>query len=173
MAIAFAILLLLHGSIHLLGAAKAFGWADLSKLTQSVSQVQGVLWLASALLFTVTATALFVWPRGWWLIGAGAIAVSMLAIVPSWADAKVGASVNGIVALGLVLGCMSQGPSSLRAEYEADVQRYVSNATALSPVTEADLAHLPPPVQRYLRVDGRRRTTAGVEFSCPDARSHP
>ena len=154
MTTAFAILLLLHGSIHLLGAAKAFGWADLSQLTQSVSQAQGVLWLASALLFSVTATALFVWPRGWWLIGAGAIAVSMLAIVPSWADAKAGAGVNGIVALGLVLGFLSQGPSSLRAEYEADVERYVSNAMPASPVTEADLAHLPPPVQRYLRVTG-------------------
>ena len=154
MTTAFAILLLLHGSIHLLGAAKAFGWADLPQLTQSISHARGVLWLASALLFTATATALFVWPRGWWLIGAGAIAVSMLAIVPSWADAKVGAGVNGIVALGLVLGFMSQGPSSLRAEYEADVERYVSDATPASPVTEADLAHLPPPVQRYVRVTG-------------------
>ena len=65
--------------------------------------------------------ALFVWPRGWWLIG-GAIGISMLAIIPSWADAKAGAVVNGIVSLGLVLGCLSQGPSSLRAEYEADVR---------------------------------------------------
>jgi len=154
MAIAFAILLLLHGSIHLLGAAKAFGWADLSQLTHAISHTQGALWLVSALLFTVTATALFVWPSGWWLIGAGAIAVSMLAIVPSWTDAKAGAGVNGIVALGLVLGCMSQGPSSLRAEYEADVRRYAANATALSPVTEADLAHLPLPVQRYLHIAG-------------------
>ena len=154
MATAFAILLLLHGSIHLLGAAKAFGWVDLSQLTQSIPQAQGVLWLASALLFTVTATALFVWPRGWWLIGAGAITVSMLAIVPSWADAKIGAGVNGIVAIGLVFGVLGQGPLSLRAEYEADVERYVSDATSVSPVTEADLAHLPLPMQRYLRVTG-------------------
>ncbi len=154
MAIAFAILLVLHASIHLLGAAKAFGWADLSTLTQSISQAQGVPWLASALLFTITATALFVWPRGWWLIGAGAVAVSTLAIIPSWADAKAGAVVNGIVSLGVVLGCLSQGPSSLRAEYEADLKRYASNAMPASPVTEADLAHLPPPMQRYLRVTG-------------------
>ena len=48
-----------------------------------------MLWLASALLFAGTVAALFAWPRGWWVIGAGAIAASMLAIVPSWADAKV------------------------------------------------------------------------------------
>ena len=58
MATAFAILLVLHASIHLLGVAKAFGWADLSQLTHAISHTQGALWLSSALLFTVTATAL-------------------------------------------------------------------------------------------------------------------
>ena len=172
MTTAFAILLVLHGLIHLLGAAKAFGWAELQQLTQPVSPALGMLWLASAVLFAGTAASLFAWPRWWWIIGAGAIAASMLAIVPSWADAKVGAGANGIVAIGLVFGLVSQGPSSLRAEYETDVKRHVPDATAASPVTEADLAHLPPPVQRYLRVDGRRRTAARVKFPCPDARSH-
>ena len=127
----------------------------MSQLTQSISQAQGVLWLASALLFTVTATALFVWPRGWWLIRGrrhrrlDARDRSVVGRREGWRRCE-----WGIVALGLVLGCMSEGPLSLRAEYEADVQRYASNATALSPVTEADLAHLPPPVQRYLHVAG-------------------
>ena len=173
MATAFAILLVLHASIHLLGAAKAFGWADLSKLTQSISQAQGVLWLASALLFTVTATALFVWPRGWWLIGAGAIAVSMLAIIPSWADAKAGAGVNGIVALGLVLGCLSQGPSSLRAEYEADVAAVCVGRDAGEPRDRGGPRPSSAPGAEISPRRGRRRTTASVEFSCPDARSHP
>ena len=97
----------------------------------------------------------------------------MLAIVPSWADAKVGAGVNGIVAIGLVFGFLSQGPWSLRAEYEADVERHVPDATAASPVTEADLAHLPRPGAEISPRGGRRRTTARVKFSRPDARSHP
>jgi hypothetical protein len=45
------------------------------------------------------------------VIGGGAIGASMLAIVPSWADAKIGAGVDGIVAIGLV---SSAGRRSVR-----------------------------------------------------------
>src|SRR5688572_16885973 len=51
----------------------------------------GGLWLGAILLFVFTAAALFVWPHWWFAIGAVAIAVSMIAILPSWADAKFGA----------------------------------------------------------------------------------
>ncbi|HEX2444856.1 MAG TPA: DUF6544 family protein [Vicinamibacterales bacterium] len=43
--------------------------------------------------------------------------------------------------------------SGLRAEYERDVERLIA-FTSAPPVTEADLAHLPLPVQGYLRVAG-------------------
>jgi hypothetical protein len=153
-AAAFAILLVLHGLIHLLGAAKAFGWAQVSQLTTPISRSGGTLWLSSTLLFWAAAASMRLWPRYWWLVGAIAIAVSMVAIVPSWADAKFGAGVNGIVAIGLIFGFLSEGPWSLRAAYEADVARSMSDATPASLVTEADLTHLPPPVQKYLRVAG-------------------
>ena len=83
----FALVLVVHGLIHLLGFAKAFGLAGLPQLTQPISPVLGVLWLLAAVLFVSAAAALFVWPRGWWAIGACAIAVSMVVIVPSWTDA--------------------------------------------------------------------------------------
>jgi hypothetical protein len=151
---AFAVLLVLHGLIHLLGAAKAFGWAELRQLTQPIAPTMGVVWLASALLFVATAVSLFVSPRVWWLIGAGAVVVSMLAIVPSWTDAKAGALANGIVVVGLVFGFLSQGPFSLRAQYDDDVERHLTGAPSEKPVTDEDLAALPTPVQAYLRVAG-------------------
>jgi hypothetical protein len=40
---AFALLLVLHGLIHLLGAAKALGWAELPQLTQPVTPLAGTL----------------------------------------------------------------------------------------------------------------------------------
>ena len=151
MVTAFAILLVVHGLIHLLGAAKGFGWAELPQLTQSVSAAFGGLWLVSTLLFLATAVALFVWPRGWWLIGAGAVAVSTFVIVPSWSDAKIGAVANGIVLVGVAFGFLSQGPFSLRTEFERDVRSHVSAPGSPALLTEADLTHLPAPVQRYLR----------------------
>ena len=82
MVTAFAILLVVHGPIHLLGTAKAFGWADLPQLTQPISVTVGALWLLAALLFLTTAVSLWVWPRVWWTVGACAVVVSTLVIVP-------------------------------------------------------------------------------------------
>ena len=103
----------MHGLIHLLGFAKAFGLAALPQLTQPISPPLGTLWLLAALLFVSAAAALFVWPRGWWAIGACAIVVSMVVIVPSWTDAKFGAIGNLIALIGVVFGFLAQGPVSL------------------------------------------------------------
>src|SRR5215213_4010786 len=108
--IVFAILLVVHGLIHLLGAAKAFRWAELPQLTQPISPAAGVLWLVSAGLFLATAVALFLWPRGWWLIGASAVVLSMAVILPAWTNAKFGALANAIVLVSVVFGFLGQGP---------------------------------------------------------------
>lgn len=151
---AFATLLVIHGSIHVLGAAKAFGWAELSQLTQPISPALGALWVVSTLLFLAAAVSLFTWPRGWWAIGAIAVVISMIVIVPSWTDAKVGALANAVVLVGIVFGFLSQGPLSLRAEYDRDIESHVSAPASPMPLTEADLADLPLPVQWYLRAAG-------------------
>ncbi len=39
-----------HGLIHLMGAAKELGWAQLTELSERVSAVGGVAWLLTALL---------------------------------------------------------------------------------------------------------------------------
>jgi hypothetical protein len=154
MVTAFAILLVVHGAIHLLGTAKAFHWANLPQLTQPISVGFGALWLVASLLFLTTAASLFVWPHLWWAVGAAAVVLSMLAIVPSWTDAKVGMLANAIVVAGVGFGFLSQGPYSLRAEYDRDVEGHAPAAVSAPPVTDADLAHLPAPVQRYLRLTG-------------------
>jgi hypothetical protein len=154
MRLAFAILLTVHGLIHLLGFAKAFELAELPQLTRPIPPLIGVVWLAAAVLFLLAAGALFVWPRWWWAIGAGAIAVSMVAIVPSWADAKFGALANLVVLIGVAYGFLAHGPVSLRAAYERDVERLLPASPAADVLTDADLAHLPAPVQRYLRTSG-------------------
>jgi hypothetical protein len=154
MTVVFAIVLVVHGLIHVLGFVKAVGWAELPQLTQPVSPSLGVLWLLAALLFLAAAAALFVWPRGWWAIGACAIVVSMFVIVPSWTDAKFGALANLVALIGVVFGFLAQGPVSLRAAYERDLVRALARVAPAEPISEADLAQLPAPVQRYLRGAG-------------------
>ena len=154
MTLAFSIVLVVHALIHLLGAAKAFGFAELPQLTQPISPSRGTLWIAAALLFFIAAGSLFLWPRWWWVIGAGAIVVSMTAIVPSWSDAKVGAVANLVALAGVVFGFLAQGPTSLAAAYSRDVDRALAHVEPASRIADEDLAHLPLPVQRYLRTTG-------------------
>jgi hypothetical protein len=148
------VVIVLHGLIHLMGFAKAFGYADLPQLTQPISPGMGLVWLAAAALMLATAGALLLWPRGWWAVGAVAVIVSQVAISASWSDARVGTVANIVILIAIVFGFLAQGPSSLRAQYEADVHRGLARLTSPPLVVDADLAHLPPPVARYLRASG-------------------
>jgi hypothetical protein len=149
-----ALLLVAHGLIHLLGFAKAFQLADLPQLTQLISPFVGSLWLASAVMFLAAAASLVIMPRAWWMIGAGAIGLSVVVILTSWNDAKFGMAVNLVVLVAVFIGFVSQGPVSLRAAYDADVDRGLALSAGEEPVSDIDLAHLPAPVQRYLRASG-------------------
>jgi hypothetical protein len=154
MRLSFAIMLVIHGLIHLLGFAKAFNLAELPQLTRPIAAPIGVTWLVAALLFLLTAGALFVWPRWWWATGVVAVAVSMAVIIPSWTDAKFGALANVIVLAGVVVGFGVHGPFGLRAAYEQEVSLPLGSAALGVVVTDADVAHLPVLVQRYLRTSG-------------------
>jgi len=79
-----------HGLIHLIGTAKAFGVADIPQLTQQMARPLGILWLLAAALFLLAAILLFTWPQRWWVVGAGAVVVSRMVIVTSWSDARYG-----------------------------------------------------------------------------------
>jgi len=154
MKILFAVFLVAHGLIHLAGVAKAFGVAEMPQLTQHIAAPVGILWLLAAALLLATATSLFAWPRGWWIVGAGALVVSQVAIVTSWTDARYGTIANVIALVGVALGFLSQGPTSFRAEYDREIAQGLSRAIATPLLTEADLAPLPALVQRYIRLHG-------------------
>jgi hypothetical protein len=149
----FGAFLIVHGLIHLLGAAKAFRFVDLPQLTP-IHPALGVVWLTAGLLFTSAAIGLAVWPRWWWMLGAIGVTSSMIAIVPSWVDARVGAVANLLATTGVITGFLMQGPFSLRAAYDASVDRGLTGRPEVRLVEESDLAQLPLAVQRYLRVSG-------------------
>jgi hypothetical protein len=112
------------------------------------------VWLISSLLFLASAVTLLLWPRGWWAIGAVAVVASTFAIRSSWAEARAGMLLNVLIVVGLVIGFVSQGPFSLRAEYDRDVRRFVTDGVRVAPIVDSDLNRLPVQVQRYLRFVG-------------------
>ena len=143
-----------HGFIHLLGAAKGLGWADVTQLAEPISNRLGVVWLAAAVV-TVAAAVLLVAPvRWWWIVGAVAVVTSQLVIVTSWADAKAGTLANVVLLFAVVYGWASQGPQGARAEYRRRVGGAIDMAHRGGVVTEADLEGLPTLVAAYLRQSG-------------------
>lgn len=153
----FVVLLALHAVIHLMGFAKAFALAPLTQLAIAISRPMGLVWLAAAALLFAAAVVFLAAPRWFWLVGLAGVAVSQVAIVASWGDARFGTLANAAVLLAAVYGAFAWGPFGLRAEYERLVRSGLEQAARSSrpePITEADLSALPPVVQRYLRFAG-------------------
>jgi len=150
----FVFVVAVHGAVHGIGFAKAFGLADLQQLTQPISRLMGVLWLLAGLSTLASLLALFVWPLGWWMIGAAALLLSQLAIASAWRDAKLGTLGNIVLLIGVAYGYLTQGPSSFRAELARDTAAGLARPLDAPRLTEADLAPLPAPVQRYIRATG-------------------
>ena len=148
---ALSVVLVLHGLIHLMGFAKAFGLARLPQLTQPISRPVGLLWLGAGLL--VIATAFLPW-RAFWTVGLPALVASQALILGAWADAKAGTLANTVLLAAVILSFAARGPLSLAAGYAADVAQAVAPATGAPHLREANLERLPEPVRRYLRVSG-------------------
>jgi hypothetical protein len=154
MKLLFAVFLVVHGLIHLMGTAKALGVAKIPQLTLQIDRPLGVLWFLAAALLVAAAISFFAWPRWWWAVGAAAIVVSQAVIITSWADARYGTIANIIVLVGVALGFFSQGPWSFRAEYDREIAQSLGRAVATPLLAEADLAQLPAAVQHYIRLTG-------------------
>lgn len=150
----FTVVMLAHGAIHLMGFTKAFGWAELPQLTQPISRAMGTAWLLAALMFAGTAVLYVGGSRVWWALGLAAVVLSQAVILTAWADARFGTLANLLIAAVAGYGLASQGPLSLRAEYQREVEARLSSTVSAPLVTEADLAPLPSPVQRYVRLAG-------------------
>jgi hypothetical protein len=108
---ALAGVLAVHGLIHLMGFAKAFGFAALPQLKVPIPPLWGALWLAATCAF-LAAALLLVWVPRWWSLAAIAgVAVSTLVIVAWWSDAKYGAVVNAVVLVAALVGYGLEGPA--------------------------------------------------------------
>lgn len=154
----------LHGLIHLLGAAKGFGWAEVTQLRQPISNIMGGAWLAAAMLVVAAGVMLARSARGWWIVSAAAALTSQAVILSSWSDAKAGTVVNLILLLAAGYGFAARGPRSYRAEYRRRVDLALAEPTHVGVVTEADLAALPAAVAGYVRRSGAVGESRVVNF---------
>ncbi|HNM25934.1 MAG TPA: hypothetical protein PKL15_10905, partial [Saprospiraceae bacterium] len=96
----FALLLLLHGAIHLMGFVKAFKYAEVSQLGADISRPAGIGWLSAALLLGGSAVLFILKKDIWWLPAAVGLLVSQVMIFSAWKEAKFGAVANLIMLVG-------------------------------------------------------------------------
>ena len=144
----------LHGLLHLLGAAAGLEWADVSQLSGPISAGMGIAWLATAVLVVATGLLLACSMASWWMVGAVAVVASQAMIFITWSGASAGTVANLILLGAVVYGYASQGPTSYRSEFRRRSQLALTQPTGGEVVTEADLAELPDPVAAYVRQSG-------------------
>jgi hypothetical protein len=148
-----AFIIIIHGFIHFMGFAKAFGYGDMKQLTISISKSAGAVWLITAFLCMIAAILFLLKKENWWIIATIAVVLSQIVIVITWKDAKFGTIANIII---LVAATASWGTARFENNFKKDVQENfeTNNAMATEIFTEADLQHLPEPVQHYLKYAG-------------------
>jgi len=142
-------LLVIHGLIHVMGFLKAFGYANLQQLGE-IPRVAGSFWLLAGLLFVAGAGFLFLNYSLWMYLVLAAIVLSQVLIFFSWQEARWGTLANIILLPVVILTFTSHRfENNFRSDVRAQLQQQADTSSSL--ITEADLQHLPPPVQRYLR----------------------
>ncbi len=148
------LIVIAHGSVHFLGAAKGLRWADVAQLGSPISAGLGAAWLAAALVTMTAGVLLLARVRWWWMVGGVAVVVSQIVIITSWADAQAGTLANVILLAVVAYGWASHGVRGARAEYRCRAGNALNVFCCGDLVTESDLARLPAAIAAYVRQSG-------------------
>lgn len=145
-----AFIILIHGCIHCMGFAKAFGYGNITALTKYISKTAGSLWLLTAFLFITAAIWLLFKKESWFYWAFPALLISQVLIIYVWKDAKYGSIINGIILAAVII---SFATKQFSARYKKDAAAYLKHTGMFQPalLTENDIKYLPDPVKKYLR----------------------
>lgn len=121
MKIAIVALLAVHGLIHAMGFAGAWGLAEFQGASRvptnflharpddPIVRVLGLIWLVALVAFLVAASLLFVDSALWRPVAVGAVIVSMVPVALWWQNAPMGAVANVLVLVAVVLAPRLEG----------------------------------------------------------------
>lgn len=156
----FAFLVLIHGLIHFMGFAKAFGYGNITQLTKDVSRAAGTFWFLTAILFIISAVLYLLKKDSWVFVCVVAVIISQGLIISAWKDARFGTIANIII---IAVAIPALGAIQFNRNVGKENQALLKN---ISPdnntvITKEMLLHLPPVVQNWLirsGVVGKERT---------------
>jgi hypothetical protein len=149
----FAVIILIHGLIHFMGFAKAFGYGNITQLSKDISKPLGLFWLLTALLFTAAVILFLMKKESWPMMIIITAIVSQILIITVWKDAKFGTIINIII---LFAAMVSYATHQFEMKFKADVKRHIAQTNLIDSdlLTETDIVLLPIPIQKYIRYAG-------------------
>lgn len=147
------IFIVLHGIIHLIGFVKGSGIQDVPSIRKNISPFMGKLWLIACVLFLLVALFYALETSLWFWLGVPAFLLSTFLVFSVWKDAYAGLLTNFIFFAMLF---QHYEANQFEGKFEQDIKAGITRSLSSKPkiIQEEDLAHLPEPVQYYLRYVG-------------------
>ena len=149
MRILLAILISIHGIIHLFGFLKAFGVSEFNAITQPISKPFGIIWLITFILFLTTLVLFLIQHNGWWMIGILAVLLSQFLIILYWQDAKFGTIINLIIIASILIAYSSY---DFKKKVNGETVQMLTSSEASKKiiVSEQMITDLPTIVQKWV-----------------------
>ncbi|WKK74747.2 hypothetical protein QYS49_24085 [Marivirga salinae] len=153
MKIAFLIIVIIHGLLHLLGFIKGIGFKEIKELTMPISKPVGLLWLLTAIVFLAYGVLFTLNNKYAWLLGFIAVLISQILIILFWKDAKFGTLPNIVV---LIVSMIFYGHFNFQEMVAQETTNLISQSKTSKTqlVSESDLNDLPKPVKMWLKNSG-------------------
>jgi hypothetical protein len=145
----FAGIILVHGLIHFMGFAKAFGYGNITQLTRDISKPAGFFWFITALLFTAGMILFLVKKESWPVIVLIAVVISQILIITVWKDAKFGTLANAIALLVVIPSYANMQFTKMAAVEAKTILAKIPESNKVI-ITNEMLSSLPPVVQKWL-----------------------
>jgi hypothetical protein len=149
----FASVLIVHGLIHLMGFAKAFGYGRIKQFTTTISKPAGLLWLTACLILLAAAVLLLLKKDPAFILVLFGVIASQALILTSWKTAGFGSIINIIILLAAMPSYANNRFNKMAATESRTILARVAGENKVI-VTKEMLAHLPPVVQQWLTLSG-------------------
>lgn len=143
--------MLIHGLIHFMGFAKAFGYGNITQIAKSIPKPHGFLWMLAAFLFIVSTILYLLKKDSWAVLAILSVVLSQFLIITVWQSAKFGTIANLVI---LAVGLIAYRIGKFEKHFLSDVASGINNRVTVSLLTTQDIEHLPAPVKKYILYSG-------------------
>jgi hypothetical protein len=149
----FIAITFIHGFIHFIGFAKAFGYGNVSQFIGEIPQSLGIFWFGAGVLFIISSILLLFKKDIWVWFALAAVGFSQVLIIYSWQDAMFGTFPITVI---LIIAVVSLFQIKFKNEYKREVKIGLNQTqNALNNLlTLDDIKDLPVMVQKYIQYVG-------------------